>query len=109
MAWRLDLVVRLAGWQALCGARNHLFSDALGVHHFAWQKLLSRTRISDALCSGRSRYGTTVCSPIEMVQDSIARRYSRDRSASCATGGTDFAACQACHVHACDWDATAAH
>src|SRR5436189_1259124 len=47
------LGVRFPRRPALYGAWSHISGDARRVHHFAWQKLLSRTRVSDASCGGR--------------------------------------------------------
>src|SRR5262249_61497568 len=46
------VVVRLARRPPLSTARNYLSGSARRIHYFAWQKLLSRACVSDALCGG---------------------------------------------------------
>src|SRR5213080_279056 len=53
------LGVRFPRRPALYGAWSHISCPARRVHHLAWQKLLPRTRVSDASCSGRR--GTRAC------------------------------------------------
>src|SRR4029077_20568910 len=109
MAPRVVLGVQCARREALHGAWNHICGPARRVYHFARQKLLSRTCVSDALCSGRSGCGARFRQSIELVQTGIARPYHRGWRATCPTGGTDFAARQTRRVHANYWAATAAH
>src|SRR5262249_5775510 len=61
MALRVNLVVQFGRWQALHGAWNHIPGPARRVHHLAWQKLLPRARVSDALCNGRGSRGARFC------------------------------------------------
>ena len=53
VARRVMLGVRFPRGPALYRAWSHISGHARRVHHLARQKLLSRTRVSDASCIGR--------------------------------------------------------
>ncbi len=71
MARRANLGVRFARWEALHGAWNRIRGHPRRVHYFARQKLLSRTCLSDAFCSGRGCRGARFRQPIEMVKPGL--------------------------------------
>src|SRR6267143_569223 len=103
------LGVRFPRRSALYGAWNHIPRHARRVHHFAWQKLLPRARVSDALCGGRRGHRGRFHQPPGVAQTGIAHSDPRDRRASCAVGRADLAAWQTGRVHASYWPATAAY
>src|SRR6266481_3438308 len=100
MARRPFVVARFARGPPLPRDRNHIFDHARRVHHFTWQKLLSRAGVSDALCRGRRGHRTHFRFSSQMAEASIAQRDTRNGRVVCPIGRTNFAARQTCRIHA---------